>query len=229
MARRGQAKGHYCWVCDRWRAHERFTGKGHRRHVCRDCAKLPAEELAFRQAVCDLERCVRRGGILKRHKKTFAAFLEHGDPRIRALAFAFLRESAPVYGDDELGDDWGWYDDEASAPMHAELESQGTCDEYEVECCYEQCESLSTVEEYEDEGAREEWAILCAVEDYEDECRRKECEILSAVEDYEDECRRKECEALRGSGSLLPEPGTGCEQGCDWSSLLDELDIAREP
>lgn len=30
-------RGHYCWVCRRIRANERFTGKGHARHICRDC------------------------------------------------------------------------------------------------------------------------------------------------------------------------------------------------
>lgn len=30
-------RGHYCWVCRRIRANERFSGKGHSRHICRDC------------------------------------------------------------------------------------------------------------------------------------------------------------------------------------------------
>lgn len=30
-------KGHYCRVCGRFRANEKFSGKGHRQHVCKDC------------------------------------------------------------------------------------------------------------------------------------------------------------------------------------------------
>ncbi|RXI96569.1 hypothetical protein DS745_22970 [Anaerobacillus alkaliphilus] len=29
--------GHYCFVCGRYRANEKFSGKGHRQHICKDC------------------------------------------------------------------------------------------------------------------------------------------------------------------------------------------------
>jgi DNA replicative helicase MCM subunit Mcm2 (Cdc46/Mcm family) len=31
--------GHYCRICGRERANERFSGKGHAAHVCKDCAR----------------------------------------------------------------------------------------------------------------------------------------------------------------------------------------------
>lgn len=40
--------GHYCRICGRERANEKFSGKGHKIHVCKDCMRLPQEE---RQAV----------------------------------------------------------------------------------------------------------------------------------------------------------------------------------
>ena len=40
--------GHYCRICGRERANEKFSGKGHRIHVCKDCMRLPKEE---RQAI----------------------------------------------------------------------------------------------------------------------------------------------------------------------------------
>jgi ribosome-binding protein aMBF1 (putative translation factor) len=33
--------GHWCRICGRTRPNERFSGKGHRIHVCQDCARLP--------------------------------------------------------------------------------------------------------------------------------------------------------------------------------------------
>ena len=36
--------GHYCRLCGRTRANEKFSGKGHRTHVCKDCARMPKEE-----------------------------------------------------------------------------------------------------------------------------------------------------------------------------------------
>ncbi len=42
--------GRYCWVCDRVRANEQFSGKGHRRHICKVCAKLPQAQRNLIQA-----------------------------------------------------------------------------------------------------------------------------------------------------------------------------------
>lgn len=30
--------GHYCRICGRTRANEKFSGKGHAKHICKDCA-----------------------------------------------------------------------------------------------------------------------------------------------------------------------------------------------
>lgn len=29
--------GHYCRICGRRRAHEKFGGRGHSLHICKDC------------------------------------------------------------------------------------------------------------------------------------------------------------------------------------------------
>jgi len=36
--------GHYCRICGRTRPNEKFSGKGHGTHVCKDCARMPKEE-----------------------------------------------------------------------------------------------------------------------------------------------------------------------------------------
>ena len=46
MAKKKQ--GHYCKVCGSYRANEKFSGKGHAAHICKQCAKLPATERAQR-------------------------------------------------------------------------------------------------------------------------------------------------------------------------------------
>lgn len=42
--------GHYCRICGRTRANEKFTGKGHKNHICKDCTResgrKPKEEYA---------------------------------------------------------------------------------------------------------------------------------------------------------------------------------------
>jgi hypothetical protein len=32
-------QGHYCWRCQSYRANEKFSGKGHAKHICKDCSK----------------------------------------------------------------------------------------------------------------------------------------------------------------------------------------------
>ena len=88
MARnRKKHRGHYCWCCDRFRPDEQFSGKGHARHLCRDCARLGREELEYRQALRDMERCVGSGGrVFKKRRTQFDAYLHHENPRIRAAA-----------------------------------------------------------------------------------------------------------------------------------------------
>jgi len=36
--------GHWCRICGRNLPNEKFSGKGHRNHICRKCSKLPKEE-----------------------------------------------------------------------------------------------------------------------------------------------------------------------------------------
>ena len=87
MSKKKKRRGHYCWSCGRSRPNEEFSGKGHRRHLCRDCARLGSEELAYRQAVSDIGRCLCDDGRIRRkQRKTFEQFLHHENPRIRALA-----------------------------------------------------------------------------------------------------------------------------------------------
>lgn len=33
--------GHYCRICRLERPNEKFSGKGHKNHICKDCSKLP--------------------------------------------------------------------------------------------------------------------------------------------------------------------------------------------
>lgn len=43
--------GHYCWVCERVKANEKFSGKGHKHHICKQCAERPLEERQRTQAL----------------------------------------------------------------------------------------------------------------------------------------------------------------------------------
>lgn len=84
---RKRGRGHYCWSCNRVRANERFSGRGHSRHLCKECARLGQGELAYRQAVRNLESLLTDGArIGKRKRAQFRKFLEHENARVRAYA-----------------------------------------------------------------------------------------------------------------------------------------------
>lgn len=36
--------GHWCKICGRMRANEKFSGKGHQQHICKQCSQLPRAE-----------------------------------------------------------------------------------------------------------------------------------------------------------------------------------------
>jgi hypothetical protein len=69
------------------RAKEKFSGRGHARHLCKDCARLGKEELVYRQSVRNLERLLTWDGRVPReNRKQFKKYLNHENERVRAFA-----------------------------------------------------------------------------------------------------------------------------------------------
>jgi hypothetical protein len=83
----GKRRGHFCWCCGRSRPNEKFSGSGHRIHLCKDCQKLGAEEIAFRQHQRDINRLLDWEGRIKRKTMhVFQGYLNHTNERVRAYA-----------------------------------------------------------------------------------------------------------------------------------------------
>lgn len=61
----------YCRLCGCHRAQHHFSGKGRKKHVCRDCMKLPPQERSDRLAMLEVEgfvwrqRNISAGNILR--------------------------------------------------------------------------------------------------------------------------------------------------------------------
>ena len=85
--KRKSLPGHYCWCCGRRRPNEQFSGRGHRKHVCKDCMKLGKEELAYRQHLRHIDRLLNWDGIVRRkNRAVFERYLSNSDARVRAYA-----------------------------------------------------------------------------------------------------------------------------------------------
>ncbi len=82
--KRKKRRGHFCWSCQTTLPNERFSGRGHRRHLCKKCSRLGKEELEYRQAVRNIDRCLDWDGRLRRkQRKSFERFRDHPNERVR--------------------------------------------------------------------------------------------------------------------------------------------------
>ena len=52
--------GHYCKVCGCYKSNESFTGKGHTRHICKQCQSLPKDEQVDMMRCNEVERAAFR-------------------------------------------------------------------------------------------------------------------------------------------------------------------------
>ena len=119
--------GLWCWCCDRVRANERFSGKGHARHLCRDCERLGAAELAFRQGQRAVDRLVSPfGTIPRRNREAFDRFLRHRNLRLRAYAHEVQARHEEEVARSRLADDQGL---EAAPEGAASQEATGESDD----------------------------------------------------------------------------------------------------
>jgi len=82
--------GHYCWVCGRTRANEKFSGKGHARHICKDCQRLPREERDSVQALRDIEGFLDQRSISDKNISCLKSLLRSPREEVRRKAELLL-------------------------------------------------------------------------------------------------------------------------------------------
>ena len=78
--------GHYCWVCGRTHANERSSGRGHARHICRDCQRLPREERAQVQALLEIEGFLEQQNISAKNTARLKTLTKSTDEEVRQKA-----------------------------------------------------------------------------------------------------------------------------------------------
>lgn len=110
--KRAKHSGHFCWCCQQRHPNEWFYGGGHARHLCRNCAKLGTDELAYRQGVRNVDRLLTwEGRIRNRQRQHFERFLHHENERIRNYACAVaarLAQERARRREDWLAEEEGW-------------------------------------------------------------------------------------------------------------------------
>lgn len=78
--------GHFCKICRRTKANERFSGGGHRIHVCKECQRLPVAEREARRAPWEIGRFLRQSRISEKNVKRLSTLSESPDPEVAEWA-----------------------------------------------------------------------------------------------------------------------------------------------
>jgi ribosome-binding protein aMBF1 (putative translation factor) len=87
--------GHYCRICGRARANEKFSGKGHRVYVCKDCARLPKEHREAVEQEQEVFGYLKQSHISDKNLRRLRTLASSDQPRIAELA-AIVIEVAEV-------------------------------------------------------------------------------------------------------------------------------------
>ena len=87
--------GHYCRICDRSRPNEKFSGRGHRIHVCKECQRLPRAERDSIERGDELHGFLRQSFISAKNTARLQKLARHEDHQIAELA-ALILEIARV-------------------------------------------------------------------------------------------------------------------------------------
>lgn len=78
--------GHFCRICGRTRANEKFSGRGHRDHVCKDCQRLPRAKRDRIERLDGLWGFLDQRNISAKNIERLKALTSHPDPEVQTLA-----------------------------------------------------------------------------------------------------------------------------------------------
>jgi hypothetical protein len=82
--------GHYCRFCGISRPNEAFSGKGHRDHICKECARTPRERRDFIDQEQEIFGYMEQSHISDKNIERLKILSSSPDMRIRDLASVVL-------------------------------------------------------------------------------------------------------------------------------------------
>ena len=88
-------RGHFCHVCQRCLPNEAFSGKGHARHLCKECARMPKEEREAIEQADEIYGFLDQSHISDLNVKRLEALAQSPNPETAELAGIVL-EAARV-------------------------------------------------------------------------------------------------------------------------------------
>ena len=82
--------GHFCRICGRTRANEKFSGRGHRDHVCKDCQRLPRAKRDHIEHLDELRGFLDQSHISAKNIARLKALSSDADAEVQRLAMLVL-------------------------------------------------------------------------------------------------------------------------------------------
>jgi hypothetical protein len=82
--------GHYCRICGRIKPNEKFSGKGHRIHICKKCAQRPKEEIEKIEQGQEIYNFLSQSHISKKNITRLNILKESENPKISEYASIVL-------------------------------------------------------------------------------------------------------------------------------------------
>ena len=78
--------GHWCRICGKQKPNEKFSGKGHKNHICKLCTKRPAEEIEKIDQTEEIFGFVSQSNISLKNIKRLNVLIQSKDKEIANLA-----------------------------------------------------------------------------------------------------------------------------------------------
>ena len=79
-------RGHFCRICGSLKLNEAFSGKGHRIHVCKKCARLPKEKLEEIEYKDEIFNYLRQSRISDKNVSRLKKLAESPNEQVAELA-----------------------------------------------------------------------------------------------------------------------------------------------
>lgn len=78
--------GHYCGICGSIKPNEAFNGKGHRNHICKECSRLPKNEIEAIEQKEEIFNFLNQSHISKKNISRLHSLVESPDEEVANLA-----------------------------------------------------------------------------------------------------------------------------------------------
>ena len=80
------AMGHYCRICGKNKPNEKFSGKGHKNHICKECSRKPKSEIDEIDLLSEISGFLSQSNISRKNIKRLSDLTKFEKVNIAEMA-----------------------------------------------------------------------------------------------------------------------------------------------